>query len=101
MAEKESPFTGQGSGAKNNNSQSQGNSLPAQRQRLLGYLRRRGSITTIEARRELDIIHPAGRVQDLRKQGEPIDTIWVEDFTEQGLPHRVAKYVLSAGENAE
>jgi hypothetical protein len=94
MTEKERLFSGQESATKNNN-QSGSNSLPAQRQRLLNYLRNHGSITTIEARRELDVIHPAGRVLDLRKAGEPIDTVWVEDITEQGKPHRVAKYVLS------
>lgn len=94
MIQKENPFTGQGSGAKTIK-QSEANSLPAQRQRLLDYLHINGSITTIEARRELDVIHPAGRVLDLRKAGKSIDTVWVEDITEQGKAHRVAKYILS------
>jgi len=94
MTTKENPLTGQGSGVKYNK-QSYGNSLPAQRQRLLNYLHNHGSITTIEARREIDVIHPAGRIMDLRKGGWQIDTVWVEDITEQGKAHRVAKYVLS------
>lgn len=94
MIQKENPFTGQGSGEKTIK-QSEANSLPAQRQRILVYRHINGSITTIEARRELDVIHPAGRILDLRKTGETIDTVWVEDITERGKAHRVAKYVLS------
>lgn len=94
MIKKENPFTGQDQGQKNIK-QSEANSLPAQRQRLLDYLHINGSITTIEARRVLDVIHPAGRVLDLRKAGKSIDTIWVVDINEQGKAHRVAKYILS------
>lgn len=74
-------------------------SAAQQSQRLLSYLRFHGSCSTIEARESLDIIHPAGRVLSLRKAGEKIETVWTWDVTEQGKPHRVAKYLLVNGES--
>lgn len=70
------------------------NSSEAQRRRLLTALQR-GSITTLEARRELDILHPAGRVMELRRQGIEIDTAWIEQPTDEGRLHRVAHYILA------
>jgi len=83
MKTKENPLTGQGSGVKYNK-QSQGNSLPAQRQCLLNYRGVYGSLTTIEVRRFLDIIHPALRVMELKWQGNRIN-----DVIEVKKSHRV------------
>ncbi|GAB7563031.1 hypothetical protein LG202_10700 [Methylobacillus methanolivorans] len=69
------------------------NTAKAQRQRLLDFLVVWNSITTIEARRELDIMMPAARIHELRQQGCKIDTVWTSDITEQGKQHRVARYV--------
>lgn len=69
------------------------NSAADQRQRLLQALRQR-SLSTIEARRELDIMHPAARVQELKKRGENIATHWSKEPTECGELHRMARYVL-------
>lgn len=69
------------------------NQTHIQRTRLLEELRRR-PITTFEARTLLDIPHPAGRVRELRRKHN-IMTCWV---TDNG--HRIARYVLLAGENA-
>lgn len=77
------------------NAASVGNSVEAQRQRLLEHIRCHGSINTIEARRDLDIMHPGGRVLELRKKGEPIQTIWTSAVTEAGKTHRVGRYVLT------
>ena len=70
-------------------------SAEAQRKRIMEYLVRHGSTDTIEARRDLDVLHPAGRIQELRKAGVPIETIWTTVITEAGKAHRVAKYVLT------
>jgi hypothetical protein len=94
MREKESPFTDQGLGAQID-TPSDSNSLPAQRQRLLNYLCGHGSLTTIEARRFLDIMHPAMRVLELKRQGHRIETHWINDVTEAGKSHRVARYLLA------
>jgi hypothetical protein len=100
MTTKKSPLLpGQGSGAVQQE-QTHSTTAREQRQRLLNYLRVHGSCSTIEAREGLDIIHPAGRVLSLRKAGEKIETVWTWDITEQGKPHRVAKYLL-AGEGGD
>ncbi|MBI4804619.1 MAG: helix-turn-helix domain-containing protein [Desulfovibrio sp.] len=69
------------------------NTSDAQRKRLLEVLRNR-SLTTLEARRELDVLHPAARVMELRKQGYDIQTIRVPDLTSEGRAHNVARYIL-------
>ena len=71
------------------------NSTAAQCQRLLGALRK-GPISTVRARRELDVLHVASRVQNLRDRGHEIVTSMVNDFTAPGKPHRVALYALIA-----
>lgn len=68
-------------------------STDAQRQRLLEALRK-GPVTTLEARRHLEILHPAMRVLELKKIGHQIDTVIIRQATEAGIKHRVAKYVL-------
>ena len=73
-----------------------GNSAGAQRQRLLAALRD-VSATTIDIRRDLDILHPCGRVLELRRQGHNIQMEWVYQVTEQGERHRVGRYTLQPG----
>lgn len=70
------------------------NSLAGQRQRLLAYLKNNRSITTLEARHKLDIMHPAGRIKELKEQGYNIITHWRIDTTPEEKQHRVAEYVL-------
>jgi hypothetical protein len=65
-----------------------------QRGRLLAYLRLAGSVSTLEARGELGIMHPAGRVQELRRDGWPIETAWDELPDGTGRVHRVGRYLL-------
>lgn len=76
--------------------QNNDNSATSQRARLVEALQEHGSITTIEARRDLDIMMPATRIFELREQGFKIDTVWTDDTTEQGKQHRVARYVWRA-----
>lgn len=71
----------------------EGNSAEAQRQRLLQYLQEHGSVTTCEARRLLDIMHPAARIMELRRD-QDIDLVWINDLSEAGKAHRVGKYLL-------
>lgn len=74
------------------------NSTAAQRERLKTYLETSQKITTLEARNKLDVLHPAGRIQELRGDGLNIITHWRVDHTPEGKPHRVAEYVLMVGE---
>ena len=71
-------------------------SSDAQRVRLLAALKT-GPITTLEARQSLNVLHPAGRIQELRNLGYRIVTHWQTDYTSEGYRHRVAKYVLRGG----
>lgn len=81
--------------AANQNKQSDhtGNSANAQQLRLLKALRK-GRVSTLSARRDLDILHPAARIQELRDRGYEIKTHWQTEFTDGGHEHRVAAYVL-------
>lgn len=70
------------------------NTAHSQRLRLLAVFETQASITTIEARRDLDILMPAPRVFELRSMGYDIVTIWTQAATECGRKHRVARYIL-------
>ena len=51
-------------------------------------------LSTFEARKHLDVPHPAGRVQELRDAGNEIDTIRLSEPSDVGRPHNIAVYVL-------
>lgn len=61
--------------------------------RILDALRL-GPLSTFEARRYLDVPHPAGRVQELRDRGNEIDTLRMSERSEVGRPHCIALYLL-------
>lgn len=51
-------------------------------------------VSTIEAREQLGISHPAGRIAELRQLGHLISTLSKTELDAQGRPHRCAVYVL-------
>ena len=64
-----------------------------QKKRLLDYLKQHNRITTLEARTELDVMHPVARIQELKEDGNPIVTY--KRVVDTGLGrHIVAEYVL-------
>ena len=71
-------------------------STVAQQQRLLAGLRE-APVTTLEARQQFDVMHPAGRVKELRAQCFNILTLWRTVETVPGVKHRVARYALIPG----
>lgn len=74
----------------------------AQCQRLLAYLKKQGSISTPQARHELDIVMPAARIFQLRhKQDLNIITTWVREENPGGGVHRFANYILRPGRYGE
>jgi len=77
------------------NQKSYSTNVQSQRKRILNWLTTK-PLTTIQARTELDIMHPASRVQELKAQGHNIFTHWETVDTGKGR-HRVASYVLLAG----
>ncbi|WP_213780113.1 helix-turn-helix domain-containing protein [Caballeronia sp. dw_276] len=70
------------------------NTAEAQRDRILGFLRRGAGMSTIDARHILDVMHPAARVLELRDNGFDIQTVWQRQETPEGGRHRVALYYL-------
>ncbi len=67
-----------------------------QQRRLLAALQLMGpdGVTTIEARDELNVMHPAARIMELRARGYQIATIWTDSTNAQGFAHRNARYIL-------
>lgn len=66
----------------------------AQRARLLARVQK-GPIDTLSARAELNILHPAARIQELRDRGYPIKTHLITKTDEHGRKHqRVALYYI-------
>jgi len=75
-------------------SKASNNSTAAQRARALEHLRT-GPKSTIQLRRDADILSPAARVMELKRRGYEIVTHWVQHETDSGKLHRVALYVLA------
>lgn len=69
------------------------NTAKAQRMRILAYLHTK-PLDTLAARKELNVMHPAARVMELRKRGIGINTIWIDRESDCGKIHRIACYVL-------
>lgn len=69
------------------------NTAEEQRVRVLERLRQ-GPLTTLAARSELDVLHPAARVMELRGEGYCIETLRSREYSECGQLHTVARYVL-------
>lgn len=62
----------------------------------LAYLKRHGSITPLEALRELGVMRLGARIYDLREAGHSIEREMVEVPTRDGTT-RVARYRLARG----
>lgn len=74
-------------------------SAAGQHARLLAHLREHGSVDTITARRELNIMHPAARIQELRELGHAIKSHPTTLTDDHGRQHRgVATYYLTTSE---
>ena len=69
------------------------NSAAAQRARVLDAMRS-GPKSTIQLRRDWDVLAPAARVLELKRRGFEILTQWIHEATDCGKLHRVALYVL-------
>jgi hypothetical protein len=75
------------------NEKHKGNDAETQANRLHEGLQLLGSLTTQDIRQDLDIMHPAGRIKDLRARGFDIITDWESYPTACGTRHRMARYV--------
>jgi hypothetical protein len=72
------------------------NTAIAQRKRILDFLHIQ-PLDTLTARKELDVMHPAAHVMELRNQGIGIKTIRIDRPSDCGKMHSVACYVLEVG----
>lgn len=72
------------------------NSAFNQRLKLLDWLFESGSITTSEAREHLDIMSPAPRIMELKRDGYLIVTVTDNWTSSHGINHKgIARYVLT------
>jgi len=83
--------------------QNESHDMPShiQRARILTALEKAGTTgkSTLELREDFNIMHPGGRVLELREAGYPIDTVWTVTYNLQGHRHRCARYVLRPESN--
>lgn len=77
--------------------QFKGTDADTQRRLIFAALEQWPTISTLEARQVLDILHPAGRIKELRDEGHTILTLWADEWTEAGVLHRVGLYALARG----
>ena len=75
------------------------NHNPTQNERIIDYMNRFGSITPLEAIRDLGIMRLASRISDMRKRGHVIISEWVEVKNRWGEKTRVKSYRLEGAEN--
>ena len=67
-----------------------------QTDRVLDYLTQFGSITALEAMRDLGIMHLSSRITELRQRGYPIERDMIEVKNRFGEKTRVARYKVAA-----
>lgn len=72
-------------------------SCAKQRHAILSHLQQGNCLTTLCAREELGIMHPAARVMELRADGYNIVTHHRGEYDSTGTWHSVAEYVLMNG----
>lgn len=60
--------------------------------RILGYIEEFGSITPLEAMRDLGVYRLAARIADLRKAGNDIQTTMIDVPNRYGTSSKVARY---------
>lgn len=68
------------------------NSNPTQAQRILDYMTVNGSITQMEALKDLGVFRLASRISELRKNGHKIESQMVKVENRYGETCRVKRY---------
>lgn len=69
-------------------------SKPTQNERILDYIEEFGSITQLEALKDLGVMRLASRVSDLRRQGYPIQSKVERVKNRYGETCRVKRYSM-------
>ena len=73
------------------------NSKPTQAQRVLDYIREFGSITQLEALRDLGVMRLASRISELRKHGHKIESERVPVKNRYGEKCYIKRYAIPKG----
>jgi hypothetical protein len=68
---------------------------PTQNQRILDYLDKYGSITHLEAIRDISVLRLASRISDLKRRGYLINSEWVVVTNKYGEKCRIKKYSMA------
>lgn len=74
------------------------NSNPTQNQRILDYIDEFGSITQLEALRDLGVMRLASRISDLKKQGYPVVSTMESINNRYGEKCFVKRYSIARGD---
>lgn len=72
------------------------NCKPTQAQRVLDYMQEFGSITQLQALRDLSVMRLASRISDLRRQGHPIISELVTVENRFGEKCYIKKYSIGS-----
>jgi len=67
---------------------------PTQNERIIDYMNRFGSITQLEALRDLGVMRLASRISDLRSRGVPIESEMIEVKNRFGEKGHAKRYRL-------
>ena len=70
------------------------NSNPTQCQLILDYINEFGSITPLEAMRDIGCYRLASRISEMKKKGYPIKSVWESVQTRRGTKTRIKRYSL-------
>lgn len=70
------------------------NTNPTQCQLILEYIDEFGSITPLEAIRDLGVYRLASRISEMKKKGIPIQSEWEAVQTRRGTKSRIKRYSL-------
>lgn len=70
---------------------------PKQASKVIVYMQENGSITQLEALRELGCLRLASRISELKKQGYKINRRMIKVKNRSGEPCYVAEYSLAEG----
>ncbi len=81
------------------NEQPYDNAAVTQRARILKHFECAAQLTTMQARDVYGILHPCGRVMELRKQGHLILTHGIFSPDANGVSHRIGMYVYCGKDN--
>jgi hypothetical protein len=67
-----------------------------QKEKVLKYLRKYNSITSLTMEEELSIVSPSSVISALRKLGYEIKTTWTFQIDRYGNRHTIGNYILLA-----